>query len=153
MKLTLIVVHYLNCFEPSLFSTITLSQPLFLSSHFEEKRASLLIMADFEEQQRKIDDAMAFLVRRQFCAEIYTADNINRAGFTTNQFMKHMQVLTCIEEADELVQVLELGSDDGKFWISPETCKLAQLVRFVGWLKTYKGKTACQWLDTLGSSE
>lgn len=127
MKLTLIVVHYLNCFEPSLFSTITLSQPLFLSSHFEEKRASLLIMADFEEQQRKIDDAMAFLVRRQFCAEIYTADNINRAGFMTNQFMKHMQVLTCIEEADELVQVLELGSDDGKFWISPETCKLCSV--------------------------
>jgi hypothetical protein len=46
-------------------------------------------MADFEEQQRKIDKAMAFLSRRQFRAEIFTADNINRAGFTINQFMKH----------------------------------------------------------------
>jgi len=82
------LTHY--CYEPSLFFTITLSQPLFLSSHFEEKRASLLVMADFEEQQRKIDEAMAFLVRRQFCAEIFTANNINRAGFRINQFMKHM---------------------------------------------------------------
>jgi hypothetical protein len=94
-------------------------------------------MADFQRQQQQqmIDQDVALLVQRRFRAEIFTVDNINRAGFTTNQFMNHMLDLTRIKDVNILVQVLELGSENGKFWISPKTCELGQLVRFVGWLK------------------
>jgi hypothetical protein len=53
-------------------------------------------MADFQrkQQQQMIDRDVALLVQRRFRAEIFTVDNINRAGFTTNQFMNHMHDLT-----------------------------------------------------------
>ncbi|WJX48617.1 hypothetical protein P8452_35157 [Trifolium repens] len=68
-------------------------------------------MADFQRQQQQqmIDRDVALLVLRRFCAEIFIVDNINRAGFTTNQFMNHMHDLTRIKDVNILVQVLELG--------------------------------------------
>ncbi|PNX57138.1 hypothetical protein L195_g050249 [Trifolium pratense] len=94
------------------------------------------------QQQLMINRDVALLVHRRFRAEIFTVENINRAGFTTNQFMNHMHALTRIKDVNILVHVLELGSENSRFWVSPETCELGQLVRFVGWLKTLEGRNA-----------
>ncbi|WJX42608.1 hypothetical protein P8452_29819 [Trifolium repens] len=77
-------------------------------------------MADFQRQQQQqmnqqmINQDVALLVQRRFRAEIFT-----------------------VTTSTEL-----LGSENGKFWISPKTCELGQLVRFVGWLKTREGRNA-----------
>lgn len=102
-------------------------------------------MADFgaisiEEQQQKINGAVALLVQRQFNAEIFTLHNINKAGFTANKFLEQMHILTSIKEDDELVEVLKLGKS--KFRMTPKTCELDGLLKFVNWLKTNKGRTA-----------
>ncbi|DAZ90997.1 TPA_asm: fusion protein [Crotalaria juncea amalgavirus 1] len=91
-----------------------------------------------EEQQARIDEALAPLVPQHYSLDNFKVDAVYKCGFTVDSFLKLVKVVTSVKDAQESKEVMALGF--GKFWVHQDECNVAKFTEFCKYLKTKEGR-------------